>query len=176
MCSQMRDAKLSFFNPSGHAARRQYLLQQVSAIPCDIFCVQEARSRAGRWHTGGWLTWRSGHERGQYGCEIWIRPTVLSPPLTLNSWRIVISQPRILVITCLAERLPLTVCSAHAPHADRPTSEARAFWRTLQEVLLRPTPTRGAFDWYRRERELLRARRACVSHRLQARRRRTRTQ
>ena len=133
----MRDAKFSFFNPSGHAARRQYLLQQVSAIPCDILCIQEARSRAGRWSTGGWLSWRSGHERGQYGCEIWVRPEMLAPPLTLSSWRIVVSQPRILVITCLDERLPLTVCSAHAPHADRPTSEARSFWHTLQEVLLR---------------------------------------
>ncbi|CAE7876172.1 unnamed protein product [Symbiodinium microadriaticum] len=133
----MRDAKFSFFNPSGHAARRQYLLRQVSAIPCDILCIQEARSMSGRWNTGGWLSWRSGHDRGQYGCEIWIRPDLLSPPLTLNSWRIVVSQPRILVITCLDERLPLTVCSAHAPHAERPTSEARSFWHTLQEVLLR---------------------------------------
>ena len=41
------------------------------------------------------------------------------------------------MITSLDERLPLTVCSAHAPHADRPTSEARSFWHTLQEVLLR---------------------------------------
>ena len=94
----MRDAKFSFFNPSGHAARRQYLLQQASDIPCDIVCIQEARSRAGRWHTGGWLSWRSGHERGQYGCEIWVRPSLLSPPLTLNSWRIVASLPRILAI------------------------------------------------------------------------------
>ncbi|CAE7208415.1 unnamed protein product, partial [Symbiodinium microadriaticum] len=133
----MRDAKSSFFNPSGHAARRQYLLQQASNIPCDIVCIQEARSREGRWHTGGWLSWRSGHARGQYGCEIWVRPSLLTPPLTLNSWRIVASMPRILVVTCLDERMPLTVCSAHAPHAERSLQEARDFWHTLKEVLLR---------------------------------------
>ena len=89
----MRDAPCSIFNPSGHAARRQYLLHQATAIPCDILCIQEARSRAGRWSTGGWLSWRSGHLKGQYGCEIWVRPDIVQPALTLESWRILSSSP-----------------------------------------------------------------------------------
>ena len=139
----MKDAKPSIFNPSGHAARRQYLLHQVSAIPCDIFCVQEARSCPGRWSTGGWLSWRSGHLKGQYGCEVWIRPSIVSPPLTLQSWRILHSSPRIMMVTCTDPRLPVTVCSAHAPHADRPDSEAHDFWSELKHAVLRAPVYRG---------------------------------
>ena len=80
----MRDAPSSIFNPSGHAARRQFLLQQAEAIPCDILCIQEAPSRAGRWATGGWLSWRSGHLKGQYGCEVWVRPGLVRPALGLE--------------------------------------------------------------------------------------------
>ena len=105
----MKDAPCSIFNPSGHAARRQYLLHQVTSIPCDVLCIQEARSRSGRWSTGGWLSWRSGHSKGQYGCEVWIRPDIVQPALTLESWRILTSTPRILVVTCIDPRLPLTV-------------------------------------------------------------------
>ena len=39
----MKDTRPNPFNPSGHAARRQYLLHQASTIPCDILCIQEAR-------------------------------------------------------------------------------------------------------------------------------------
>ena len=139
----MKDVKPSIFNPSGHAARRQYLLHQVSAIPCDILCIQEARSCPGRWGTGGWLSWRSGHQKGQYGCEVWIRPSIVSPPLTLQSWRILHSSPRIMMVTCTDSRLPVTVCSAHAPHADRPDSEARDFWSELKLAALRAPAYKG---------------------------------
>ena len=139
----MKDAPSSIFNPSGHAARRQYLLQQASLIPCDVLCIQEARSKTGRWSTGGWLSWRSGHQKGQYGCEVWIRPEILQPPLGLDDWRILTSSPRILLITCVDARLPLTVCSAHAPHADRPDAEAASFWQDLRLALLRAPSSRG---------------------------------
>ena len=139
----MRDAPTSIFNPSGHAARRQYLLQQAEVIPCDILCIQEARSRAGRWATGGWLSWRSGHQKGQYGCEVWVRPGLVRPALGLEAWRILASSPRILVVTCTDPRLLLTVCSAHAPHAERPTAEADSFWQELRAALLRAPSLRG---------------------------------
>ena len=131
----MKDATSSIFNPSGQAARRHYLMHQAGKIACDVLCIQEARSKAGRWSIGGWLTWRSGHLKGQLGCEIWIRPDIVSPPLQLSSWRIVVSTPRILLITCTDPRLPVSVCSAHAPHADRPDGEATAFWHELQAAL-----------------------------------------
>ena len=139
----MKDAPCSIFNPSGHAARRQYLLHQATSIPCDVLCIQEARSRSGRWNTGGWLSWRSGHSKGQYGCEVWIRPEIVQPALTLESWRILTSTPRILVVTCIDSRLPLTVCSAHAPHAERPNSEAAGFWQELRTALLRAPSLKG---------------------------------
>ena len=139
----MKDAVASIFNPSGHAARRQYLLQQVSTIPCDIVCIQEARSKAGRWPNGGWLSWRSGHQKGQFGCEVWVRPSIVRPPLTLDSWRIVAACPRYIIVTCVDERLPLTICSAHAAHAERPDREAHSFWDSLSRDLLRASPRKG---------------------------------
>ena len=139
----MKDAASSIFNPSGHAARRQYLLKQVQQIPCDILCIQEARSKAGRWNTGGWLSWRSGHLQGQYGCEVWIRPEVVSPPLSLSSWRIVESNPRMMLVTCVDPRFPVSVCSAHAPHAERPDKEACSFCEGLHHALLKAPSGRG---------------------------------
>ena len=62
----LKDARTTPFNPSGHAARRQYLYQQFHACRIDIACIQEARSRTGRWATAGVLTWRSGSQQGQY--------------------------------------------------------------------------------------------------------------
>ena len=51
--------------------------------------------------------------------------------------------PRILVVTCIDPRLPLTVCSAHAPHAERPNSEAAGFWHELRTALLRAPSLKG---------------------------------
>ena len=106
-------------------------------MKADVVCLQETRAAAGRWSTGGWLSWRSGGIRGQYGCEVWLRPTQLDPPLTIQSCRILAADPRFIVVSCLGSRLLLTVCSAHAPHADRPAEEKAEFWRNLRAVLHR---------------------------------------
>ena len=139
----IKDAPISVFNPSGLAARRQYLYTQVQQCSADIICIQEARSAAGRWKGPGLLTWRSGSSKGQYGCEVWIRSGVTSPALTLQDWRIIASSPRLLAVTCTAERFPVTVISAHAPHADRPDSEARSFWQELTATIGRVPPHRA---------------------------------
>ncbi|CAE6971384.1 unnamed protein product [Symbiodinium sp. CCMP2592] len=139
----IKDAPSNLFNPSGHAARRQFLMSQACQLGINILCLQEARSKAGRWAVGGWLTWRSGAWKGQYGCEIWVKPGIVSPPLQLGDWRILHSCPRLLVITCVSEQFPVTICSAHAPHSDRPDAEARAFWDLLATVL-QATPRRRA--------------------------------
>ena len=133
----MRDACPNPFNPSGHATRRQYYYDQLHRQRIDIMCIQEARSRTGRWSTAGVLTWRTGSAKGQYGCKIWVRPGVTQPPLTLDSFRTVVSEPRILVVTCNDPRMPLTIVSAHAPHADRPGPEATAFWASLRNAIYR---------------------------------------
>ncbi|CAE6915759.1 unnamed protein product [Symbiodinium sp. CCMP2592] len=102
---------------------------------CPPALPEEARSRPGRWSVAGWHTWRSGAEKGQYGCEIWVNPRLVTPALQLSDWRILLSTPRILVITCLSSLLPVTICSAHAPHADRPDREATEFWALLTQTL-----------------------------------------
>ena len=139
----LKDAVCSPFNPSGHAARRQYFYDQLQRQAIDIVCLQETRSKAGRWATAGVLTWRSGAHKGQYGCEVWIRPAVTRPALTLLDFRTVVSQPRILLITSINPNFPISVCAAHAPHSDRPDSEAEAFWRELRDALNRAPISRG---------------------------------
>ena len=67
----------------------------------------------------------------------------LIPPLTLQSWRILHSSPRIILVTCADPRLPITACSAHAPRADRPDSEASAFWEELKIAVLRAPSYKG---------------------------------
>ena len=105
-------------------------------------CIQEARSKAGRWDTAGILTWRSGSQHGQYSCEVWIRPDAISPALTLKDFRVLSSTPRCLVLTCIRPDFPITVCSAHGPHADRPDIEAEHFWRDLREALGHISPNK----------------------------------
>ena len=72
-----------------------------------------------------------------------MRPEILQPPLTLDSWRIIASAPRYIIVTCTDARLPLTICAAHAPHAERPNSEANSFWDALQAGLLKAPSLRG---------------------------------
>ena len=131
----MSDVEPSFFNRSGHGQRRIYLSRQLHDLGVHIAFLQECRSRIGRWASHGYLSWRGGHIKGCYGVEIWVDPGCVAPPLQLDDWRICLSQPRLLVIRCLREDLPLTLMSAHAPHAERPLDEIRAFWRLLQEQL-----------------------------------------
>ena len=139
----LKDTACNPFNPSGHAARRQYFYDQLHRQDVDIVCLQETRSKAGRWATAGVLTWRSGAHKGQYGCEVWIRPEVVRPALTLLDFRIVVSQPRLLLVTSINPRFPISVCAAHAPHSDRPDSEAETFWHELREALNRAPTSRG---------------------------------
>ncbi|CAE7663339.1 hypothetical protein AK812_SmicGene26670 [Symbiodinium microadriaticum] len=121
----------------GLAARRQYLYAQMLQCTADVVCLQEARSRAGRWAGTGYLTWRSGALKGQYSCEIWIRTAAVQSPMQLQNWSILYSVPRILCVSSQLASFPLTVVSAHAPHADRPDREAVLFWRELTAVVRR---------------------------------------
>ncbi|CAE7721086.1 unnamed protein product [Symbiodinium microadriaticum] len=139
----IKDAPISVFNPSGLAARRQYLYLQAKQCSADIICLQETRSAAGRWKGPGLLTWRSGALKGQYGCEIWVRPAAADPALTLQDWRIIAASPRLIAVTCLAARFPVTVICAHAPHSDRPDGEARDFWQELTAITRRAPPHRA---------------------------------
>ena len=114
----IRDAPTSIFNPSGLAARRQYLYLQMQQCVADIVCLQETRSKTGRWTGPHLLTWRSGAHKGQYGCEVWVRDTVVSPPLTLQDWRILAATPRLLCVTCVADRIPVTITSLLMLHTQ----------------------------------------------------------
>ena len=129
------DVEPSFFNRAGHGQRRIYFSRQLRELGVHVAFLQECRSRAGRWASHGFLSWRGGHVKGCYGVEIWVSPVCVDPPLQLDHWRICVSQPRLLVIRCVREDMPMTLVSAHAPHAERPLEEIRSFWNLLQEQL-----------------------------------------
>ena len=139
----LKDVASNPFNPSGHAARRQYFYDQLHWLQIDIACLQETRGKAGRWATAGVLTWRSGALKGQYGCEVWVRPDVVAPPLSLLDFRILVSRPRLIIVTCLSPKFPVTICAAHAPHSDRSDAAAECFWRELREALNAAPASRG---------------------------------
>ena len=124
----IKDVEPSFFNREGHGQRRIYLARQLLELDTHVALLQECRSRAGRWSSHGFLSWRSGHNKGQLGVEVWVRPDCVHPPLQLDHWRICFSAPRLLIVRCTRPDFPLTLVSGHAPHAERPPEEIRAFW------------------------------------------------
>ena len=133
----IKDVEPSFFNKEGHGQRRIYLTRQLIELDVHIALLQECRSKAGRWASHGFLSWRSGHVKGNLGVEVWVRPGCVHPPLQLDHWRICFSAPRLLIVRCLRADFPLTLVSGHAPHAERPPEEIRAFWTLFGEQLRR---------------------------------------
>ena len=69
-----------------------------------------------------------------------MHPQVVDPLVSLNDFRIIVSTPRLILVTCLCSRFPVSICAAHAPHPDRP--DAEGFWRELREALNRAPPTK----------------------------------
>ncbi|CAE7204700.1 CPK2 [Symbiodinium natans] len=132
----IKDVTPHFFNKAGTGQRRAYLSRQLKRLRADIVTLQECRSRAGRWATGSFLTWRSGADRaGQGGCEVWVRADWLPDCSTLEAWTIHDSSPRLLAVSTARRRPPVVIVAAHAPHADRPPAEIRAFWGALSTCL-----------------------------------------
>ncbi|CAE7836118.1 unnamed protein product [Symbiodinium sp. CCMP2592] len=138
----MKDVDVSFFNRDGHGQRRIYLAKQLRTLGVHIAFLQECRSRPGRWSSHGFLSFRSGAEKGLFGVEIWIRPDLLHPALSLDDFRIRFASPRILLVQCQRAELPVTLVAAHAPHAERPDADIRRFWHDLRTQLL-PACNRG---------------------------------
>ncbi|CAE7614627.1 unnamed protein product [Symbiodinium sp. CCMP2592] len=131
------DDRKFFFSAAAGGQRRAFLGKQAQALSLDVLCLQECRSNAGRYVAGPYLTWRSGHEKGQYGVEIWVHQGAFGGDLQLQDWRIVASSPRYLAIRCQRPAFPVVIISAHAPHADRPQQDIVDFWTTsLRHPLL----------------------------------------
>ena len=129
----IKDVDPTFFNKEGHGQRRLYLAKQLKHLEVQVAFLQECRSRAGRWASHGFQSWRSGGVKGGFGVEVWVDPACVPPPLQLDDWRICFADPRILIVRCCREDLPLILISAHAPHADRPADEIRAFWVSFSQ-------------------------------------------
>ena len=137
----LKDVVPHFFNKAGTGQRWAYLVKQLGHLKVDIATLQECRSRAGRWVSGNFLTWRSGADKaGQFGCEIWIKDSWAPGCSTLDAWMIVHSHPRLLIVQSTRLPVPICILSAHAPHADRPRSEIVAFWGDLRTRLARLPP------------------------------------
>ncbi|CAE7836105.1 unnamed protein product [Symbiodinium sp. CCMP2592] len=104
--------------------------------------IVDALAGYGRWSSHGFLSFRSGAEKGMFGVEIWVRPDVVSPKLDLDDFRIRFASPRLLLVQCQRSDFPVTLVAAHAPHAERPEHEIRRFWQDLRVQLL-PACNRG---------------------------------
>ncbi|CAE6919419.1 X-element\ORF2 [Symbiodinium sp. CCMP2592] len=131
----IKDDRKFFFSAAAGGQRRAFLGKQAQALSLDVLCLQECRSNAGRYVAGPYLTWRSGHEKGQYGVEIWVHQSAFGGDLQLQDWRIVTSSPRYLAIRCQRPDFPIVIISAHAPHADRPQQEIVDFWSALRREI-----------------------------------------
>ena len=86
----------------------------------------------------------SAADRGNYGCEIWVN---LSSPVGVKGGRkifltregvtVVYSDPRILIVKCIATSIEMYIVSAHAPYCKSPTnsSEAREWWVIFSSII-----------------------------------------
>ncbi|CAE7571129.1 unnamed protein product [Symbiodinium sp. CCMP2592] len=131
----IKDDKRHFFSAAAGGQHRAFLVRQADSLGLDVLCLQERRSNPGRYSSGPFLTWRSGHEKGQYGVEVWFRRTWQGHHLQLQDWRILSASPRWLLVRCLRPDVPLAILSAHAPHAERPEQEIHQFWAAIRHAL-----------------------------------------
>ncbi|CAE6956504.1 unnamed protein product [Symbiodinium sp. CCMP2592] len=131
----IKDDKRHFFSAAAGGQRRAFLVRQADSLGLDVLCLQECRSNPGRYSSGPFLTWRSGHEKGQYGVEVWFRRMWQGHHLQLQDWRILSASPRWLLVRCLRPDVPLAILSAHAPHAERPEQEIHQFWAAIRHAL-----------------------------------------
>ncbi|CAE7401593.1 set10 [Symbiodinium microadriaticum] len=120
----MKDAPSSIFNPSGHAARRHYTFS--SKFPQSHVMCCASRRRVAKLADG---LLAGGYPGGRGTSKDSMDAKCGSDPRYFS--------------LLLALMLPLTVCSAHAPHADRPDAEAASFWQDLRLALLRAPSSRG---------------------------------
>ena len=117
-------------------AQRECLDEQFHRAGLHVVCLQEARLQAcPRFHHQHYFGAGSSDEHGQFGCQVWFHARL---PIAQSStaqalWRpetlsVIHSEPRVLLVTCVAGNQTYAVLSAHAPTAAA-GEEALHAWR-----------------------------------------------
>eukprot|EP00438_Fugacium_kawagutii_P027005 Skav232503 [mRNA] locus=scaffold1096:79428:80915:+ [translate_table: standard] len=135
----------SLYNgPTGHGGKLQFLQERVQARGLRFAGVQEARSDRGTFGNADFLRFASGHDRGQFGVELWVN---LRQPFarlgrqqlyfSKTNFAVVHADPRLLIVKLHHELLSLWLWIGHAPHCGMPPEIINAWWNSIGELLQR---------------------------------------
>eukprot|EP00435_Cladocopium_sp_Y103_P033204 s1466_g8.t1 len=129
--------------PQGHGGKLHYLQQQMRHHCLNVMAIQEARSDSGMFTTNNILRLCSGHEKGNYGIEIWVdldrpfaqphhgKPVHFRP----NQFQVVHAEPRSLLIQCDTGLWAFWLLAFHAPHSGYSATHREDWWAAIQNVL-----------------------------------------
>ena len=115
--------------------QRQCLQSFLEAQQLAVFGLQECRQVVAPCvRVGGTLRFASQPEDGNLGCQIWFN--VAGPyRWVAQSFRIIFSDPRLLVVCAKLESCQLAFFSGHCPTATSPASERAQWWSMLRQRL-----------------------------------------
>lgn len=107
----------------------QLIEEAFNSANLDVVGVQEGRTPSDQRKSGVYYEMLiAGHQRGQYGSQVWVRR---SPTTTIVSWRVISTRiVETIIIYDEIERLVAFV-SAHAPHEFTQESVKEEFWKLL---------------------------------------------
>ena len=123
-------------------AQRECLDEQFHRARIHVVCLQETRQPAcSRFHHRFYFGASSGDDHGQFGCQVWFnsslrlsegtRSPVIWRPETLS---VLHSEPRALLVTCMAGQQTFAILSAHAPTAASDEDALRTWWTGLLSI------------------------------------------
>ena len=119
--------------------RPQLLAEQLFQHGVHAVCLQETRCEPGTVHTRGFLRFRSGSQRGQWGTEWWfllghpLLQTDSQTPETLASFQessfvVVLSDPRRLFVRYTCQAMRMLFIGLHAPHRATEANQLDRWW------------------------------------------------
>eukprot|EP00435_Cladocopium_sp_Y103_P051956 s2437_g16.t1 len=128
--------------PQGHGGKLHYLQRQMRHHCLNVLAIQEARTDSGMFTAHNILRFCSGHDKGNYGIEIWIdidrpfaychkgRPVHFRP----SHFQVVHATPRHLLVHCDTGMWSFWLSAFHAPHSGYSASYREDWWQELQNV------------------------------------------
>ena len=123
------------------SGKTSYLMEQFKGMNFNLIGIQEARTNEGMSKTDGFLRYRSGGCRGNYGVELWVS---LSQPvgygehaikITANDVTICHKDPRRLLARIEKSGIDLLVLVIHAPHSGHGIEEVEQWWIETADIL-----------------------------------------
>ena len=131
-----------FRGPQGHGGKLQYLQAQMRSFKLNFLAIQEARSESGLTSARNILRFSSGHDKGQYGIEVWCdldvpygRPRG-GPPLHFkkDDFQVIHADPRKMLIRCDSGAISFWLFAGHAPHSGYPSDQRKDWWQAVHQL------------------------------------------